>query len=181
MVTRAENGAGSVPFAPINLSHLSWLENLKRGLLAILIHPFLPFSEPNFDYKCLFFKGQHCHLADNVTLVNNQTIVENYTTSLANETSFGGYADLLKGHLASALRHFNITMDAKAPTPESDRSIQQADLLSNIARYLQSHNRKGGGLLYIVQLLFCTTALSYYLVQDIKYLINYFKAKHFRI
>lgn len=39
---------------------ISWLENLKNGIWALLIHPFFPLLETKFDYKCLFSYQPYC-------------------------------------------------------------------------------------------------------------------------
>lgn len=145
------------------LDHISWFENLRRGLSAIFIHPFLPLAETGFNYKCLFSRKPYCC----TNSINHRH--EGGAKSI--ESKSAHYYDYFLNYSSGLLERlgFAPSSHVKSTTNLSNgkqaNSIDSISLNGNLTDYLK---RTPVLVILISQLVLCTILLSLFLVKDLK-------------
>lgn len=145
--------------------NITWYENLVHGARAIFIHPFLPFSNFGFDYKCLFSANPFCSIIQSNVGTMNKTF-----TDYAPSKSRIGYLDLIRNNLGSILRNISIT-DSKQGPLELARKTKPSTFLD----FIRGEGTKHVHRLILAQLILCTILLCYFIFRDITAIINYIK------
>lgn len=155
---------------------ISWIENLKQGALNLIVHPFLPLRDIKFNYHCLFAKKIYCCSVDHCNRGTNthDHDANNVLTDIATQYA-KSYASIFKEHLCSITNHFNSNNRA-------DHQVGTHHSESGVHNYLDKFLPKqpSGLWLLTAQLVLCSVALSYFLIDDVKFVINYFKANKTR-
>lgn len=152
-------------------NNITWTENLRRCVLATLLHPFAPFYEPKFNYACLFSRKPYCCLADDHCFMSQHQLASTIVTANFSK----GYPSLLKDNIISTL-NWTINQFLGNNLKSNYHEINSGTLvISNFLTKYAGYSWKTW--LLPVQLVLCTTALSYYLIKDVKYLIYHFKAR----
>lgn len=156
---------------------ISWLENLKRGALYLLLHPFFPFHHTSrFNLGCLLSRQSYCCSVDGCSQPVDGSHL-NFATRAGNPSPRQGYAGLLINHANELLGRTNTaTLTESATIQKLD---QQETALLNFLRpdYIRRLIEIPVGRLRTIQLILCTIALTYYLVQDTKFVIRYLRTR----
>lgn len=161
----------------VNHAHnVTWLENLTRGAGALLLHPFLPFYETKFDYKCLFSKHSYCcnqwdpKVDPRQISANNDYLNKSYTR----------YFDLFRDNLRLLIEGLDFThrpLD-KNPIETGESLVSRASgLCINMMRFVKI---KPKNMFLISQLILCSISLSFFIVKDIKDVVRYVKTSKIR-
>lgn len=178
MATGHEGQSGVANKCP---NDMSWSENLRRGMLALLVHPFAPFYEPKFNYQCLMSRQTYCcenqtdptgkphdgHPAHNGT---SPVLASNRPPPRGEPTT--GYPEMLRDHFVTLFGRKNssdLMRMARGPVDASKQSW--------LSKLYPSQHVDHKNWLMISQLAVCTVALAFFLAQDIKYALSYLKTR----
>lgn len=149
-------------------SNITWVENLTRGAIAVLLHPFLPLKETGFDYNCLFSKQRYCIVQSRCNLkFGHQGHIEDLNKQNSDHL-----------HVPKFIfeRFQNWTVS------NSETRADSTGLLNNIESYLSQFHvylrnyaskTKPKYLLLAGQLILCNCLLTYYLIEDIRKVYQY--------
>lgn len=154
---------------------IGWLENLKRGALYFILHPFFPFRQTDdFNLNCLFSRQTHCCSVNRC----GRDITEqdsNHIRHLNETVTLQGYASLLKDHVNRILDRTNATSLANHAVHRFyQRTISAEDSRwDNITKIAKLSYSK----LLSIQLILCTIVLSYHLILDIKFVLRYLRVR----
>ena len=158
---------------PTNLSqhcHITWFENLLRGIKFFILHPFLPFYDHGFNYQCLFsHKGQCCSTSDCVQVDSNQvdSSILNRGTDGSFIESFGEFIKLIVSKYIQSTSRTNVDSIQVNRTNLSATGKLIAPL-DHVGRFLLAQTSK---LALVVQLVLCTIALSYHVARDLNNIV----------
>lgn len=143
------------------LDSIGWLENLKRGAVGLIIHPFLPFyHETKFNYGCLFSDRSDCCIREEVV------------SSMPKIKLDPSQISIFRSHLNSlydSINSIEIKRLAQQATHHMPRDIPNSKI-SRLYRSLSDYEPTR--IFLISQLAICTVLLSFYLATDIKVIIG---------
>lgn len=152
----------------VSTNNITWVENLTRGAIAVLMHPFLPLKETGFDYNCLFSKRNYC-------IVRSRCNLE-----FGHEGHIGDSNKQNPGHLHLPKSIFETFKNWAIPI--SKTRVNSSSLLHNMESYLSQFyvylrnyapKTKSKCLLLAGQLILCNCLLTYYLIEDIRKVYQY--------
>lgn len=132
---------------------LTWLDNLKNGILNLLLHPFTPLMNYGFHFDCLFSNSSHCSNgeSDAKLLVSKESLAQDY------------------------FRHVKNYMSQMLP-PWGDQysnSKEHARPGQDIRFWLENRSK----LFVCSQLVLFTMVLIYRLAKDVRIIIKYVKSR----
>lgn len=154
-----------------NTNYITWVENLSRGAIAILIHPFLPLKEYGFNYSCLFSKQLYCF------------VKSSHTSISAHHTRICG----LSKQNPTYLNHIKLFLEKipnyiKQNAPNNKIHTDSIGLVDNLESYIvhaytrlrdYAQKPRPNCSLIAGQLALCSCILTYYLIKDIRYVYHY--------
>lgn len=148
--------------------HITWIENLSRGAVALLIHPFLPLKDYGFNYSCLYSKQPCC-----LVRMSRNSMSAHQTSVKSFSKDYPAYIQIPKSILGTIFSHLiQITPTNKVwndSVGNSESSLSYAYM--RLKDYAVKNKPKSS--LIAGQLVLCNCLLTCYLIEDIRYIYHY--------
>lgn len=144
------------------MENITWIENLRRGFSALLLHPFAPLVEQGFNYNCLFSKEQFC-------LIRAETKPSQIGKNINNKGFVAGIEKLTE------------PLQQILSAPWKKLTYGNGSINSfPVSNLIHLYNHYIANYMPILQLSICTILISNYIIKDyttIRSGIKYYRAR----
>lgn len=157
---------------------ISWIENLRRGVSALILHPFLPLKNFKFSYSCLFSSHSYCR-------VDREELIRYSDKDNSQYSKIHPPTDNLFRKFSRSIFH---ALDISTNLLEKDRTYLHKPEENRIPKKLLEFFRhiskrmihEPGCAFLVAQLLMCSIILTYFLIKDLKKLAGFFIKKRYK-